>query len=576
MESQWNLHAKKCPHSLESKTSRIPDRKLTLTEFLHIYTRVSTVAQEEEGTSLETQQELGIKRAKELGCNYKIWNEGGQSSNKEDLTNRPVLLALLDEIEHSGIKNVFVFNTDRLSRNEHTWSIIRLKLVKHDVTLHTSSGVFSLANQLDKLLLVIMSEVSSYDNYLRAERSRLGKIKRIQQGFWMGGPPPFGYLIENKQLVPNSKESKWVEFIFESYRDKKTIRYIKNELLANGVTTRRGNTVWSLGSIEKLLTNTHYGGFYYVTDKKTQDTMRVECPPILSSTLILQVEKERVSRTRQTRVSESNLSHFYLLRDFLFCTQCGSRYSGRYFPKQYRSVYYCPRLERNFVNESTGKIQKCDNRRYLKIDETDKLVWNTVVEVLESSHHFKEEIRTQVFGVSSTHSENQEEFKGLKRKLKKLDTAYSDATKTVVNLETDGLLKRRNASEVNDILKNVENYLMEIKSEREALQQKIYSIENQTRWVDWISKFGDRINQMSEFTPEEKKNFLLGVIERIGVQTLDTQTHELNLKFRIPYVNDSLVWKSRTDKSMGYKIKDGVKDISMEIDTGKKSPKLRH
>lgn len=81
---------------------------------------------------------------------------------------------------------------------------------------------------------------------------------------------------------------------------------------------------------------------------------------------------------------------------------------------------------------------------------------------------------------------------------------------------------------------------------------------------------------MSEFTPEEKKNFLLGVIERIGVQTLDTQTHELNLKFRIPYVNDSLVWKSRTDKSMGYKIKDGVKDISMEIDTGKKSPKLRH
>jgi len=546
-----------------------------LSETLHIYTRVSTIAQEEEGTSLETQQELGVKRAKELGFKHRIWNEGGQSSNKEDLTNRPVLIALLDEIEHSGIKHVFVFNTDRLSRNEHTWSLIRLKLVKHDVTLHTSSGVFSLANQLDKMLLVIMSEVSSYDNYLRAERSRLGKIKRIQQGFWMGGAPPFGYKIEDKQLAPNSDEAKWVEFIFNSYRDKKSSRFIKNELLVNGVKTRRGNSVWSLGSIEKLLTNTHYGGFYYVTDKKTQDTMRVECPPILSSTLILQVAKERARRTRQTRVSESNLTHLYLLRDFLFCEQCGSRYSGRYFPKQYRSVYYCPRLERNYVNESNGKSQKCDNRRYLKIEEADKLVWDIVVEVLERSHHFKEEIRTQVFGSSTTHANRQDELKALKRKLKKLDTAYADATATVVNLETDGLLKRRNALEVSGIMKNVEAYRMEVQSERETLREQIYSIENQTRWVDWMSKFGDRINQMSEFTTEEKKNFLTGVIERIGVSTLDQQTHELHLQFRIPYVNDSLVWKSKTDKTKGYTIKDGVTDISVEIDTGKKSPRLK-
>lgn len=544
-------------------------------QILHIYTRVSTIAQEEGGTSLETQQEMGIKRAKELGFNYKIWNEGGQSSNKEDLTNRPVLLALLDEIERTSIKNVFVFNTDRLSRNEHTWSVIRLKLVKHDVTLHTSSGVFSLANQLDKMLLVIMSEVSAYDNYLRAERSRLGKIKRIQQGFWMGGPPPFGYTIKDKQLAPNPDEQKWVEFIFTSYRDKKSTRHIKNELLVNGVKTRRGNTVWSLGSIEKLLTNTHYGGFYYVTDKKTQDTMRVECPPILSSTLILQVEKERASRTRQTRVSDSNLTHFYLLREFLFCEQCGSRYSGRYFPKQYRSIYYCPRLERNFVNESTGKVQKCDNRRYLKIEETDKLVWDTVVEVIGRSHHFKEEIRTQVLGASSTHSDKQDELKTLKRKLKSLDTAYADATNTVVNLETDALLKRRNASEVNSIMKNVENYRMEIQSERETLRQQIYSIENQYRWVDWKSKFGDRINQMGDFSAEEKKNFLRGVIERIGVQTLDKQTHELHIKFRIPCVNDLLVWNSKTDKKKGYTINDGVTDISVEIDTGKKSPKLK-
>ena len=48
-------------------------------ETLHIYTRVSSATQEEDGTSLETQKELGITCAEKNGFNYKIWNEGAQS-----------------------------------------------------------------------------------------------------------------------------------------------------------------------------------------------------------------------------------------------------------------------------------------------------------------------------------------------------------------------------------------------------------------------------------------------------------------------------------------------------------------
>ena len=184
--------------------------------------------------------------------------------------------SVLEEVNSGDIKHLFVFNTDRLSRNEQTWSFIRLRLVQNDVRLYTSSGVYNLNNPIDKLLLGILSEVSSYDNYLRTERSRLGKFKRIKQGFWMGGPSPFGFNVKDKKLVPNEDESKWVKFIFESYKVGKTIRYIKNELLRNGVLTRRGNSVWTLGSIEKLLTNSHYGGFYFVKDHKTDEVIRVE------------------------------------------------------------------------------------------------------------------------------------------------------------------------------------------------------------------------------------------------------------------------------------------------------------
>jgi DNA invertase Pin-like site-specific DNA recombinase len=540
-----------------------------LTDTLHIYTRVSTSAQEE-GTSLDTQRELGIKRAEELGFEYRVWNEGGQSSSHDDLANRPHLMMLLDEISKGNARHVFVYNTDRLSRNEQTWGVIRLNLIKNNVQLHTSSGLFNLSNSSDKMLLQIMSAVSEYDNSLRAERSRLGKFKKIQQGFWLGGPPPFGYKIEEKKLVPNEIEVKWVQFIFQSYADNMTVRWIKNELLKNGVKTRRGNSVWSLGSIEKMLLNTHYGGFYYVKDKKSEKSYRVECPEIVSPTLILQVQKIKEQRTRQTRVQESNLTNFYLLRDLLFCAQCGSRYSARLYPKQYRSNYYCPRLERNFVNDKTQKVVKCDNRRYLKIEETNSLVWDVVVKVLNKSYLFKEEIKRQVLDDSVTHNDSKDEIKKLRSKIKKLDNDYADATKSIVNLETDSILKRRNNVEIELILKSIEDYRMNVNAQREQLKKQVYAIENQSNWIDWMSQFGERINKLSELTEEEKKAFLKGVVDKIEVSTLDTHMHKLDIKFRIPYVNDKLQWKNKSDKSKGYKIVEGQREISVDLDLSKK------
>ena len=62
---------------------------------LHIYTRVSSTIQEEEGTSLKTQKEIGIELSNKLGMKYQVHNEGGISSSKDTLENRPVMLNVL-------------------------------------------------------------------------------------------------------------------------------------------------------------------------------------------------------------------------------------------------------------------------------------------------------------------------------------------------------------------------------------------------------------------------------------------------------------------------------------------------
>ena len=84
-----------------------------MTEILHIYSRVSSSSQEEEGTGLDEQRESRIQRSKELGFEFEIHNEGSQSSFNDGLTNREVLISLLDQIEEE-IKETAKVSTKEL------------------------------------------------------------------------------------------------------------------------------------------------------------------------------------------------------------------------------------------------------------------------------------------------------------------------------------------------------------------------------------------------------------------------------------------------------------------------------
>ena len=109
-------------------------------ETLNIYTRVSTLSQADEGTSLDSQKKSGIQRAKGLGFGYKIYDEESASSSKDDFSNRPVLMQLLSKVEDGKVKHLYVYNNDRLSRNNITWGIIRQKLKEANCILYNNSG----------------------------------------------------------------------------------------------------------------------------------------------------------------------------------------------------------------------------------------------------------------------------------------------------------------------------------------------------------------------------------------------------------------------------------------------------
>ena len=532
-------------------------------ETLHIYTRVSTTVQED-GTSLETQKELGITRAEKLGFDFKLWNEGGQSSAKEDLANRPVLMELLSEIDDGNAKHVYVWNTDRLSRNLQTWGMIRFKLIKNEVTLHTPTGEQILSDPQTNMLLGILSEISAYDNSIRTERFRLGRIHRLRQGGWKGGPPPFGYEIINSKLSPHVEERKWVKRIYEMYADKKSLRDIKNELQLQGVKTRRGNTKFSDGSLTEILQHTHYEGYWTYNDKKL-DPFEVSCPRILDDDLVYRVRSEKKRRSSNARVSNSNEKYFYLLKDLLKCEHCGLTFSGRISKKQ--SVYYCPRKERNFRANVT---QHCDNKRYLRIEETDKLVWKTVTDTLSQSHLYKETFKQEVLRTNDDFATQTNRLKVLKKKKKRLETEIGDIKTTIIRLETDKIIqKSRSLKELDQIIANVDNHKDDLVKELSGIKTIIDGISTSRSWINWVKKFSTKMNNLDSLTREEKKNFLTNTIAEIRVETINKQTNKLHIEFMTPIVDDSFEWKLPKRKGLGYDLFEGKLLKTINFDVGK-------
>lgn len=314
-------------------------------EVLHIYCRVSSLIQQNEGSSLKTQKEIGIRLAEQIGMNYEIHNEGGKSSAHDDLNNRPVMLELLRLMDQNIVKHLYVYNTDRLSRNQITWYTIRQKMVANNVKLYTPTGIHDANDSMENMILGIMNEIAVYDNKTRADRSRLGKFEKVKLNFWRGGDPPFGYKIQKMEggskLVINPEESKWVQFIYNEYINRTPMRKIKEALESNKVKTRRGNTLWTLGSLQVIIRNEVYTGVDVYYDKKFEETITSETPIIITEKTFALANEQRI-KTLERKGQLNRTTRFYLLRDFMICESCGTPMGARMKEQGRKPFYYCP------------------------------------------------------------------------------------------------------------------------------------------------------------------------------------------------------------------------------------------
>ncbi len=544
---------------MKERANKVADPNSTL----HIYTRVSSLAQANEGTSLKTQHQLGVKKAKQIGFIPNHWDEGGKSSHHEDINGRPVLLKLYEAIKRGEVKHLWVYDQSRLSRNDQVASIFRYECNKQGVTLYTKDGQFNLSNPQDKLMKVILDGMGEFENSIRAERTRLGKLSRAREGFWFGGPPPFGYKIVDKKLVLNKDEAVWVKKIFTETSKGASTLDVKKLLDSHGVLPRRRANTWSIGSIQALLKNTHYKGSYQYHDKKSDEKIETECPAIIDKTTWTAVQKLKARKT--SRVSQQNRTkQFYLLRDLMFCGHCGRAMSARRKLNKHEELYYCPNKERDWVENGGSKTpwkrgEGCGMSRSLNISVTDSLVWESVIETHKNSSILKEEVKWKILAESGVPvAKSEAELKTLERQINHLQKVLLQAKGSQAELLLNNASGRVKAEIYKIALERSDEEIHNLEVKIANIQLQLRGGNESRKWVDWLKIFGQTLDRKKELTEEQKKQYLTGLIEVIKVKYDQKKNeHELSIQFQLPIVGDGIQWKNPSKKKDGYKIKKG-------------------
>lgn len=374
-----------------------------------VYARVSTAKQEEDGT-IETQLAEVHKYAQDHG--YSIVKEYLDDGWSGDTLVRPKLDELRQDVTKGLWDAVLCYDPDRLARRYSYQALVMEELTAAEIEVIFVT-ISSPKNAEDKIFHGMRGLFAEYERAKIAERFRIGKLRKINEGHIMVSTPLYGYTHTPTVRTPgqpkvhgyyaiNEEEAVVVRMMFKWVANEDfNIRQIVLRLQELGIKPRKSKRgVWSTSTVTTLLRNEAYIGkahWYssvavepknpikkekYRQQRKTsrkpapQDQWRtVAVPKIIDEDLFNKVrERLAVHIARNPRGKK----YEYLLANVMECG-CGvkrggaARKLGKYlYYDCYDKVYCFPLPRRCHDNPISAHV-------------ADKLVWGKLTELMSSS-----------------------------------------------------------------------------------------------------------------------------------------------------------------------------------------------
>jgi site-specific DNA recombinase len=292
---------------------------------------------------------------------------------------------------------------------------------------------FNTTTSMGRLTLNVLLSFAQFEREVTAERIRDKIAASKKKGLWMGGPPPLGYDVENRQLVINEQEADTVRMIYRLYLQCDGVSDMKEDLDRQGIRSKsrtyaNGKTVGgvrlSRGMLYRLLSNPVYIGRVSHKD----NTYEGQHDSIIPKDLWDAVQR-KLANNRASRISRTNASHPSLLAGLLY-EETGDRLSPTHannHGKRYR-FYISHRL-------MTQKRRKADGWR-LPAGELEQIVLSGLTHALRNPE--------QVIELTQLHDAD----------ASSLDTCLTTARETADELQAGGITHIR--SVVHQVMERIE------------------------------------------------------------------------------------------------------------------------
>jgi site-specific DNA recombinase len=330
-----------------------------------IYCRVSTVAQEEDGTSLDTQEERCRQYAIDKGYQVDEQHMYREVHTGAELWERPRLTLMRQALRQGDIQGIVAYAIDRLSRDP-----VHLGVIISEADHHGAQVEF-VTEPIDKspegqLIRFVRGYAAQVEREKIRERALRGKLARAQSGkIHKHGRELYGYRRDHNLgvRVPYEPEAALVHTIFNWYVDDRLgIRAIARRLNEAGIPAPSIDKItyddptrvprWGQGQVQRILAEPAYNG--ETIERRYQKGVRFrpegEWLRLPAGTTPAIIDPERWATTQERLMTNKgadarNKARPYLLRGRIVCGVCGLPMRSN--PERARySTYRCASREK--------------------------------------------------------------------------------------------------------------------------------------------------------------------------------------------------------------------------------------
>ncbi len=434
-----------------------------------IYARVSS-EQQREAHTIASQTALLIEFAKEHNLEVpEEWvfeDEGYSGATLE----RPGLERVRDLAAEGQIQVVLAYAPDRLSRKYAYQILLIEELARNGVeTLFVKAPQGSSAE--DQLLVQFQGMIAEYERAQILERSRRGKRHRAQSGevsVMSGAPYGYRYIRKTDETLAAyavlEAEARVVQRIYEMYTVAGlSIGEITRQINTEGIPTRKASARWERSTVWAVLRNSAYRGVACFGKTRTsartrvvrpqrrrgvitpsttagherprEEWIEIPVPALVSDDTFARAQEllqENKLRSRRHTIEPS------IVQGLVSCRKCGYAFSRTSTRTSARKIHYYKCIGSDSWRKLGGPV--CDNRRLIRQDLLDQIVWAEVIRLLEDPTLIQQELDRRLAAARSS-DPTQKREQSLQRELvhvgkgiERLLCAYQEALLSIEQL----------------------------------------------------------------------------------------------------------------------------------------------